>query len=606
MVARQSTEGARARAARRRGIALRYRFATVRPDDRVTSSLSGKERLCLALASLALCLALSFQLASRPLFEPDEGRNGEVMREMSVSGDSLVPRLNGLLFLDKPFLYFAAGAVGMTVLGVHELAARLPGVLSTLALGLVIGLLARRWWGGRAGLLAGFAAVAAPLPLLYSQIVIFDAMLTLWICSALVAFSLAVESAARQEKGGDASSPYWSALAWGAIGLGILTKGPVALLVPLAAVVPWAIWRRRAGSLVAKGAPLVGLALVVPWLWVVGRADPSFLRYALVTETWSRLTSNELQRDAPFWFYLPVVLLGALPWSVIPLAGLRRLATAWRARQPEVRFLILWFCVPYVLFSLMHSKRVHYILPLVPALILLSVWLWRETPRGARLPGVRAAAALWSLLGLVLLALGLGAAPQLLARVDGVASPAASRVAVTLGVAWFLAGAAAFFSSRSTLRAFCALSLPPLAFLLLTAPLAAAVGARRSARDLARSIDRDYRAGIEVVAVEAFPASLPFYLERPLTMTSADGHHLRSNYISRRYAQMVGDAGPLRSPAWLAGAARDCATPRVFVVRRHNAGARGLLAAAGRPLLEGGRDFVVYGPCAGASTGVSE
>ena len=254
----------------------------------------------------------------------------------------------------------------------------------------------------------------------------------------------------------------------------------------------------------------------------------------------------------------------------------------------------------------MHSKRIHYILPLVPALVLLSVWLWEQTPRGARLPGVRAAAAIWSALGGATLALGLGARPQLLTRVEGIASATVAAVAVALGAAWLLAGAAAWLSSRSALRALCALSLPPVALLLLSAPLADGVGARRSARGLAQSIASAYGAGIEVVAVETFPASLPFYLQRPLAVVSGDGVWLRSNYILRRYAQMVDDAGPLRSPTWLAGAIPDCRTPRAFLLRRNNDGVRLQLAAAGRTMREGGRDFVLFGPCPVASASDAE
>jgi len=566
----------------------------VEPADRDAAGPTGRERLLYALLALLIAAAVAFQLGSRALYEPDEGRNAEVMREMSVSGDYFVPRLNSLLFLDKPFLYYAAGGLAMKAFGPHEVAARLPGVFCTFLLGALVGWLARRWWGARAGVFAGLATAAAPLPILYSQIVIFDAMLALWICAAVVAFGLAVE---HDPAAAGPSPVFWSTLAWAAMGLGVLTKGPVALLVPLAGVLPWALWRRRARRMVAGGAPLILAVLIAPWVWAVSRADPDFLHYALVTETWSRLSSNELKRDAPFWFYLPVALLGALPWSLVPIAGWRRVAAAWRGRQSEIRFLLLWFAVPYLLFSVMHSKRVHYILPLVPALILLSIWLWLGTPAGGRLPGVRPAGALWLLLGVALVGLGAGVAPQLLARVEGIPPATVAGVALALGAVWSLAGTVALLSSRSLPRAFGALTLPPLALLLLTAPLTEAVGTQRSARALASEIERDFPKGIEVVAVEAFPASLPFYLGRPLIVASADGAYLRSNYILRRYPQLVGDSGTLRSPAWLASASRDCATPRAFVVRRRNEGARAELASAGRPMFESGRDFIVFGLC---------
>ncbi|MEO7794479.1 MAG: glycosyltransferase family 39 protein [Thermoanaerobaculia bacterium] len=583
---------------------MRYLLPTVAIDERPLARWTQGERAVLVLWVPLVLFAVAFQLGSRALFDPDEGRNAEVMREMSVSGDYFVPRLNTLLFLDKPFLYFAAGGVAVTTLGANEVAVRLPGVLCTLALAIGVGALARRWWGGQAGALAAIATVAAPLPLLYSQIVIFDAMLTLWICTAVGAFYLAVDE--EEVPSAQALAARWALVGWTAIALGILTKGPVALLVPLAAVLPWALWRGRARRIVARGAPLVLVAVIAPWLWAVSRADSDFLHYALVTETWSRLTSNELKRDAPVWFYLPVALFGILPWSVVPIAGWRRVLAAWRARRPEYRFLLVWFAVPYLLFSLMHSKRVHYILPVVPALVLLSIGLWMATARGDRLPGVRAAALVWLPLGLAMLALGLGFAPRLLARVDGATPETVAGVALALGAAWTLSGAVALASSRSLVRAFCALTLPPLALLLFSSPLAAVIGERRSARELARLIESDYGRGIEVVAAEAFPASLPFYLGRPLVLESIDGDPLRSNYILRRYPQMLDDSGPLRSPRWLAGAIPDCAMPRAFVVRRQDPELRELLAAAGRPMNEAGRGFVVFGPCAATATEVLE
>ena len=97
--------------------------------------------------------------------------------------------------------------------------------------------------------------------------------------------------------------------------------------------------------------------------------------------------------------------------------------------------------------------------------------------------------------------------------------------------------------------------------------------------------------------LETFPASLPFYLGHPLVLMSVDGATLRSNYILRRHSQMVDDAGPLRSPSWLAGAMADCRTPRLFLVWHQDDPARAQLAATGRPMRAGGRNRFLFGLC---------
>src|SRR5881275_3697826 len=96
---------------------------------------------------LAAVLALAFNLGGFPLFDPDEGRNAEVGREMAATNDYVMPRLDGLPYLDKPIVYFAAEAAVMEVLGPTEVAARLPAFLFTLAGAAFLWWFARRIWG---------------------------------------------------------------------------------------------------------------------------------------------------------------------------------------------------------------------------------------------------------------------------------------------------------------------------------------------------------------------------------------------------------------------------------------------------------------------------
>jgi 4-amino-4-deoxy-L-arabinose transferase-like glycosyltransferase len=173
---------------------------------------------------LAAAVALGWRLGGHRLLDPDEGRNAEVAREMARSGDYLLPHLDGLPYLDKPVAYFAAAAAAMEVLGPGETAARLPAYLATLATLGLVAWFARRRWGAEAGWLAALALATMPMPLAYARAAIFDSTLSLCTTAAILCFF--------EER---------PVLAWVAMGAGALTKGPVALLVPLAAVVPWTL-----------------------------------------------------------------------------------------------------------------------------------------------------------------------------------------------------------------------------------------------------------------------------------------------------------------------------------------------------------------------------
>ena len=140
----------------------------------------------LPLLLLAAALALGWNLADYRLLDPDEGRNAEVAREMAGTHDYLVPHVDGLPYLDKPIVYFAASAALMTLLGPTETAARLPAYLATLATIALLVAFARRRWGPEAGWLAGLAFATMPLTLAYAHTAIFDGTLTLCTTAAII------------------------------------------------------------------------------------------------------------------------------------------------------------------------------------------------------------------------------------------------------------------------------------------------------------------------------------------------------------------------------------------------------------------------------------
>src|SRR2546430_5424540 len=271
----------------------------------------------LPLLVLAAALALAFDLGGYPLFDPDEGRNAEVAREMAQSNDYLLPHLDGLPYLDKPVVYFAAAAAAMEVLGPGETAARLPAFLATLAtLGLLVWF-ARKHWGADAGWIAALALATMPMPLAYARAAIFDSTLSLCTTAAILCFY--------EER---------PVLAWAAMGAGALTKGPVALLVPLAAVVPWALL--TGGSLrriFAWRGIAVFAVVALPWFIAVTTRVPVFPQYVFVRETWQRVMTPSFHRGGPWWYFLPILPVAAFPWIVPALAGLRHWRWGWLVRR---------------------------------------------------------------------------------------------------------------------------------------------------------------------------------------------------------------------------------------------------------------------------------
>lgn len=519
-------------------------------------------------------VGLTYRLGGYPLMDPDEGRNAEVAREMATSHDWVVPRLDGLPYMDKPVLFFAAAGSSIALLGASETAARLPALLMTFA---TIGLtawFAARLFGRGAAWLAAVATAAAPLTIAFARAVIFDSMLTFFMVAALVAFYLAVQAREAGEARGHARG--WTILAWAAMGLGVLTKGPVAIAVPLLVAGPYAAWRRASRAVWSPLGVLAMLVIVGPWVGAVTLQIPDFLVYALKTETWGRLTSNELHRNAPVWYFVPVLLAGGAPWSLAALGALTR---SWRrltqpsAWDPRTAYLALWVAMPFVFFSLSHSKRPHYILPVLPALALIVAQRWCGAGR-RRLDGLVAAAVGMLVAGCLLAGAGLYLRSRPLPSVPALAP----EIGVALGAMFLLGGVAALAAQRRRELAVLALAVPVLAMLPVGFPLVAQVAASRSTRSLAREI-RASAPAAPVVAVRAFPPSLAFYLGHPIFVATEDGHELRSNYVLHGATDLAGLPGsPLRPPEWWRTHVAAGKGGAVVVVRR---GDRETLAAVG-------------------------
>ena len=560
--------------------------------------------LAVALAFGALC----WGVGDHPLLEPDEGRNAEVAREMARSGDFVLPHLNGLPYLDKPAPYFAAVALSMKLFGESERSARLPSLLFILGTAALVWRLGRRMGTPATGPLAAVAFATMPLVLGFSRTVIFD--------SALAFLETAALAAAWRGFTAERAAWRWYALAWAVLGVGAVTKGPVALVVPLLIVAVFAFGAGRPlrPFFTWRAWPWL-FVTALPWFVAVSLRRPDFPAYALVYESLERLLTRTHGRAGPFWYFVPVVLVGAFPWVGPALAGA---ALAWRERARRrdaaawpAAFALSWAVVPFVFFSLSQSKLPGYYLPALPGVALgtalfLARALGDDDARRRAARAVQVVAVAMGVVGLLALVLADRAFVQVpLSPLTRLRLPG---LTLGLGAALAVGGFVAFVGARrrAVWMMAAGLAIPVPATPFVAGPFMRAVGGDRSSRDLAASIEAA-APGARVVGVAAYPTSLRYYLDRPVLLSSRTAVELTSNYIVSRAAEFRGLPGsPLRPGGWWREALAACAEPTVFVARSGRPAVEELARVL--PLIAaGGADakFLAYGPCRPAGAAVS-
>jgi 4-amino-4-deoxy-L-arabinose transferase-like glycosyltransferase len=331
--------------------------------------------LLVVLPGLLLYPCLAFHL-----FEPDEGRYAEIPREMLARGEWVVPYLQGEPYLDKPPLLYWLVMASYRLLGVHDWAARLVPALAVHACVLATYLLGRRSLGERPAFWGALLLALAPGFASMGRLLLLDGLLALWVVVALLGAFEAV-------RGSHLRWGWWLAAAV-ACGLGVLTKGPVALLL----VVP-PLWAHRhlagASCRVPLMAPLAFLgfvlAVAVPWYVGVCLRVPAFAYHFLWEHNVVRFLTP-FDHLEPVWYYAPIVLTGLLPATLWAGSFFRFLlsgdeATA-RLRCTELGFVLLAGGWGVLFFTLSGCKLPTYVLPAFPLLALavgyfLSVGPWR-------------------------------------------------------------------------------------------------------------------------------------------------------------------------------------------------------------------------------------
>lgn len=359
--------------------------------------------------SLAIGAALLlWNLNYAPIWNPDEGRYISASLEMispldGSTPDWAVPHLNTLPRLNKPPLVYWCGATLFKILGPSVTSARLVSALAAIGVLLLLWRLGAAAFGDKTGLLAALIWVSCALPFALARMLSTDMLLAFAMTLAL----FGIYKIATQKQAGIA---VLNATAITGIGLGLalLAKGPVGVALPLSILAAWLLliqikksqtpeseseasklksppsFATRALVLVSLACLIAGV-LAAPWYLAVGRAHPEFLQKFVFGENVARLTGSTAYHDAkPFWFYIPVLIVSLLPWTLFLWPAFKNLCASLFTREKAAWstpllggqgaarwFLWLWACAVIVLFSISHTKLVTYILPALPPLALL-------------------------------------------------------------------------------------------------------------------------------------------------------------------------------------------------------------------------------------------
>ena len=327
-------------------------------------------------ALAAICfVAFFWRLGACSVFDLDEGLYVAVAREMALSGDYVTPRVNGRPFYEKPPAAYWSAALSMRFFGRSELAARLPNALAMAALVALVYLFGVGRFGRRAAFLAASFLALSPLVLGAGRQLTMDAQLTLWITVALLSVQLGQAAFGVRRA-------VWHAAFWAACGMAVLTKGVVGAALPCATVAVWLSLRHRrdlarmltAGTVLrAAGGIALLLLIAAPWhvaAWEAGGGP--FVQEYLVRQHLQRFRGGDVAHLAPFWFFVPGLFLGAIPWSGFLPSALRWREPGDAEGDGTPLLLTVWAVLVFLFFSASGSKLISYILPLFPAAALLA------------------------------------------------------------------------------------------------------------------------------------------------------------------------------------------------------------------------------------------
>ena len=323
-------------------------------------------RWALPLLLLAFAVFYLIPLATHGLWIPDETRYAQISQEMLLTGKWASPHFMGIRYFEKPAAGYWMIALGQAIFGQNLFGVRFASALSTGLSILLVYLVSRRLWNDPQKTLVStvlymsFVSVAA-----LGGYANLDPQFTFWVNLTGVALWFCFDSTTRNGRLGS-----WALLGF-ACGMGFMTKGFLAWLLPVLIALPYAIWQKRFSELLGYGVVAVVVAIVVslPWALAVHLQEPDYWNFFFWHEHIQRFAGEDAQHAEPFWYYLPLLVAFSLPWVALLPSTVKH---AWQEKRlPKTAFLLLWLLMPLAFFSLAKGKLPSYIMPCLLPLALL-------------------------------------------------------------------------------------------------------------------------------------------------------------------------------------------------------------------------------------------
>lgn len=334
-----------------------------------------QKKYLIPLGILLLILSLTYFpfSGSRPFLVPDEGRYVEIPREMIANKDFITPHLNHIEYFEKPPLFYWLEASTIKTLGLAEWSARLPSII----LGLM-GCVLLLWtgitgYGRKTAIISSLVLASSGFYFMMAHTVSPDMAFSVFLSFSLLCTLLGFENP---------SGRVHKTYLWGASifsGLAVMTKGLIGLFFPLWITGLWFLLSKSKWPLL-KHIPWIRLiaifvAITFPWHIVIQLKHPEFFHFYFIEQHVLRFLTPYAGRGEPIWFFIPVIIVGFLPWSIYFIPLVIHTIKSIRINSPTRSvslFLTLWFLSIFLFFSFSHSKLATYVLPAFPPLALLT------------------------------------------------------------------------------------------------------------------------------------------------------------------------------------------------------------------------------------------